>query len=112
MDANATVVIHGSTYKRADLQAMIESFSKRQWRRQRWTRRDALVQRGSGMIVPYVGQPYDASEFEMVRGGWKRNLCEICGWELVESSDEQHGFGYTDGSRWLCSECHDRLLQT
>jgi len=111
MDANATVTIHGSEWKLADLQPMIESCRKRQWRRQRWARRDALVQRNGGMTVPYVGQSYNPSEFQVVPGGWKRNMCEICGWELFESIDEQHSAGYTDGRRWICSECHDSVIR-
>lgn len=111
MDANARVTIHGSEWKLADLKDIIDSLRKRQWKRQRWTQRDALVQRGGGMTVPYVGQPYNPKEFEVVRGGWKRNLCEICAWELFESTDERHSSGYTDGHRWICSECHDRLLR-
>jgi len=111
MDANATVTIHGSKWKLSALQAMIDNCRKRQWRQQRWTRRDALMQLSGGMTVPYVGQPYEPSEFEVVRGGWKRNVCEICGWELFESDDKQHSVGYTDGRRWLCSECHDNLIR-
>lgn len=111
MDASDTVFIHGNQVKRSEVKDMVESFRKRQWRRQRWTHRDALVQRGGGMMVPYVGQPYNPAEFEVVRGGWKRNLCEICSWELCESSEEAHAFGYTDGHRWICSECHDRLVR-
>ena len=61
--------------------------------------------------IPYVGQAYDQAEFELVRGGWKRNLCEICRWELCESDDEQHATGYTDGLRWICTECYDFLVR-
>jgi hypothetical protein len=111
MDANAIVVIHGVEWKLADLRARIEECRRRQWRRQRWARHDALVHRGDGMALPYVGQPFDPAEFEVVRGGWTRNFCEVCRWELFESDDPQHSVGYTDGRRWICSECHDRYIR-
>lgn len=111
MDAKARVLIHGRERKLADLQAVIEMCRKRSWRKQRWAKRDALVQRGGGMVVPYIGQPYDPAVFEVVRGGWKRNLCEICGWELHESPDEQRSFGFTDGRQWLCAECYDHFFR-
>jgi hypothetical protein len=106
MGANNTVMIHGSPLRLADIEPTIESCRKKPWRQQRWTRRDALVQRGGDMTVPYQGQPYDPKEFELVRGGWKRNMCEICWWELLESENPEHSVGYTDGRRWICSECH------
>lgn len=109
MDANTIVTIHGAKWKLADVQNMVDHCRKRQWRQQQWRRRDALVQR-AGMRIPYFGQPYNPNEFEMVPGGWRRNLCEICTWELCESDDEQHSIGYTDGRLWICSECHDQFI--
>ena len=111
MDANATVLIHGKDRQLAGLQPLVDNCRKRQWRRQRWTQRDALVQRGGGMVVPYIGQPYDPAVFEMVPGGWKRSLCEICGWELFASGDEKRSMGYTDGRQWICSECYDHFFR-
>lgn len=111
MDPNATILIHGDEWKLSDLQAKVEEYRRRQWRRQHWTHHDALVHRQGGMMLPYVGQAYDQAEFELVRGGWKRNLCEICRWELCESDDEQHATGYTDGLRWICTECYDFLVR-
>lgn len=112
MNPSDTVTIHGEPWNRAELAPKVEECRKRQWRKQRWMPRDALVQREGGMTVPYWGQAYNPAEFELVRGGWKRNLCEICFWELCESTDLQHFMGYTEGRRWLCIECHDLFIQT
>ena len=111
MDANDTVSIHGSPWKMADLAPLIQRCRSRTWRQQRWVKRDALVERGSGLTLPYQGQPYNPVEFELVRGGWKRNTCEICWWDLMESDKPEHAVGYTDGRQWLCSECHDRFIK-
>lgn len=111
MDASAKVVIHGEEWILADIQPMIENCRKRIWRQQRWVPRDALVQRGGDATLPYFGQPYNPAEFELMRGAWKRNLCEICSWELCESSDATHATGYTEGRRWLCNECYEKFIR-
>ena len=111
MNPNATVTIHGTDWNLADLAPKLEECRKRQWRKQRWVKRDALVQREGGMTVPYWGQAYNPKEFELVRGGWAKNLCEICFWELCESDNLHQSMGFTDGRRWLCIECHDLLAQ-
>src|SRR5437764_9241429 len=39
----------------------------------------------------------NSSEFELVKGGWKKDRCAICRWELFESDDASHGIGFTNG---------------
>lgn len=92
-------------------EAKVEICRKHEWRKQRWATRDALVQKQGGMTVPYWGQAYNPAEFQVVKRGWKRNLCEICFWELCESEDLEHSLGCTDGHRWLCIECYDQFIQ-
>jgi hypothetical protein len=111
MDTNSVVTIHGEKWQLSDRAPKLEDCRKRQWRKQRWVKRDALTHRDSGMIVPYLGQAYSTTEFEVVRGGWTKNLCEICFWELCESDSLHHSMGYTDGRRWLCIECHDLMAR-
>jgi hypothetical protein len=110
MASDYTVLIHGSEWKLADVQGLIANCRKRQWRRQHWVCRDALVQR-AGTTLLYIGQEYDPADFELVHGGWKRDHCEICWWELFESNDEEHAFGYTDGRKWICSECYHLFIK-
>ena len=76
-----------------------------------WVRRDALVQR-TGTTSLYTGQRYDPKYCELVRGGWSHDHCEICWWTLSEGGDEEHSVGYTDGGRWICSECYGHFIET
>ena len=44
------------------------------------------------------------------RGTWSHDHCEICGWELRESDNEEQSVGYVDGSDWICSECYHQFI--
>jgi hypothetical protein len=110
MEPNTAAMIHGEKWNLADLAPKIEQCRRGNWNRQPWKPRDALVQRAGGMVMPYYGQAYNPEDFEVVRLGWKRNLCEICYWELCESADPQRSIGYTDGRQWLCIECYDLFM--
>jgi len=111
MSKDSTVTIHGGEWKRADIEDEITYFRGIQWRREPWVRRDALVQRSGGTSL-YVGQRYDPADFELVRGGWDHDHCEICWWSLTEGGDEEDSTGYTDGQRWICSECYHQFIET
>ncbi len=59
-----------------------------------------------GRRALYVGQHFDPAEYRVVDDGWEQDLCEICGWDLFQTSDLEHGAGYTDGGNWICTECY------
>jgi hypothetical protein len=48
-------------------------------------------------------------EFEIVKNGWKRDFCLVCRWELSDTQDAEHSFGYTNGRDWLCLECYEKF---
>jgi hypothetical protein len=50
----------------------------------------------------------ESLNFELIKGGWKKDRCTICCWELFESQDD-HGTGYSNGRDWLCLECYDKF---
>jgi len=52
----------------------------------------------------------NSSEFALVQGGWKKDHCAICYWELFESDDASHGIGFTNGKDWVCTECHQKFI--
>ena len=111
MAQDTTVTIHGSPWKRADIEDALADCRSHQWRREQWVCRDALVQR-TGTTSLYVGQRYDPASYELVRGGWRHDHCEICWWTLSEGGDEEHSIGHTDGRRWICSECYHQFIET
>ena len=104
-------MIHDSEWQRALLEEAAASCRGRDWRRERWVRRDALIERGGCSSRLFVGHSYDAAHFELVRGGWSHDHCEICWWDLFETEDEQHSIGYTDGRQWICSECYQQFVE-
>ena len=111
MTQEATVRIHGSDWKLADVEDAVAFCREHRWRREQWVRRDALVQR-TGTTSLYTGQRYDPAYCELVRGGWSHDHCEICWWTLSEGGDEEHSVGYTNGGRWICSECYRHFIET
>ena len=39
------------------------------------------------------------------------DFCSLCHWELNADGDPEHAAGYTNGRKWLCTECHDKFLE-
>ena len=108
---DATVVIHGDEWKRADIDAALESCRSRTWVRQVWRRSPALVHRRGSRVSQYRGQAFDPAKIDLVPDGWTHDHCAICYWTLGESEDPDVGVGYTDGDGdWVCLECHSQFL--
>jgi ATP-dependent Clp protease ATP-binding subunit ClpA len=78
------------------------------WRKAPWQPRDAVVERKTGKLSLDSTLAEDSANFELVKGGWKKDLCAICRWELFEANDD-HGTGYTNGRDWLCTECYEQF---
>jgi len=110
MTPETTVTIHGGEWKFTEIADEVAYCRGLHWRRESWVRRDALVQQ-TGTTDLYVGQRYDPAYYELVRGGWSHDHCEICWWTLSEGGDDEHSVGYTDGRRWICTECYQQFIQ-
>jgi len=64
-----------------------------------------------GSISRDLSLAADSTNFRLVAGGWKKDECLICRWELFCSEDDlEHGVGYTNGRDWLCTECYEKFL--
>jgi len=107
-----TISIHGT---RRPLGAVLRAATHyRQqnayWRRQSWLPRDAVIERKTGRLSLDLSLAEDAANFELLKGGWKKDHCGICQWELFESKeDAEHGVGYTNGRDWICTECYEKF---
>jgi len=108
---DSTEVIHGNKWKRADIAPTLDDCRQYQWHQQQWGRRDELSQKHGGTSSPYVGQSYDSTKVDLVRGGWTHDHCEICWWKLFETQDIEHSVGYSNGHGWICRECFERFIQ-
>jgi hypothetical protein len=81
-----------------------------QWDQRAWSARDVVLCRKTGKFSFDLRFAEDTANFQLVKGGWKKDRCAICGWELFESQDD-HGKGYTNGRDWVCNECYDKFWQ-
>jgi hypothetical protein len=70
-----------------------------------------VIQRNSGALSFDLTLAQDSANFTLVKGGWKKDHCTICHWELFASADSpRHGTGYTNGLSWLCTECYEKFF--
>jgi hypothetical protein len=107
-----TVEIHGSRWNVDYVRDAVElcRACNWHWHKAAWTPRDIAVERKTGHVSFDLRLAADSANFELVKGGWKKDHCFICRWELFESkSDTGHGAGYTNGHDWLCTECHTKF---
>lgn len=80
------------------------------WERRLWQPRDVVYERDGKSFSFDLTLAQDSKKFLLVKGGWKKDECAICGWELSESEDVAHGAGFTNGRDWVCEECHAKFI--
>jgi hypothetical protein len=108
-----SVEIHGSFWS---LDYVFDAFKRCReynwhWHEAAWVPRDIAIDRKTGRFSFDLSLAEDSANFTLVKGGWKKDHCAICRWELFESNDDlQHGTGYTNGREWLCTECYEKFL--
>ena len=84
------------------------------WDKRPWTNLDIVVARKTGKVSFDLSLAADSANFELVKGGWRKDHCFICRWELFEpqsDADAEHGTGYTNGHDWLCAECYTKFWE-
>jgi hypothetical protein len=82
------------------------------WQKRALTNNDIVIEKKTGKVSFDLKLAEDSENFELVKGGWKKDRCFICRWELFESqseSDAEHSTGYTNGHIWLCTECYGKF---
>ena len=85
-----------------------------QWERRRFTNIDIVIAKPTGKVSFDLTLAADSENFELVKGGWKKDHCLICRWELFESQNEAgaaHSTGYTNGHDWVCVECYEKFWE-
>jgi len=109
-----TVEIHGSRWNVDYVRDAVQLCRAYNWHWHKaiWTPRDVAVHKNTGRVSFDLGLAKDSADFSVVKGGWKKDHCFICRWELFESADDaDHGTGYTNGHDWLCSECYGKFWE-
>jgi len=71
---------------------------------------DVLVEISSGRISFDMTLKDDLG-FKVEAGGWSREFCSLCHWELNAYGGPEHAAGYSYGREWLCTECHEKFLE-
>lgn len=58
------------------------------WEQKPWKARDIVMKKdGKGFSFDLTLATEDSSKFKLLQGGWKKDQCAICRWELFESDD-------------------------
>lgn len=112
---HATVIqIHGRARMQDAVAASVHKLKEHPyyWERKLWQARDVVFEKNGKRFSFDVGMAEDAEKFLLVKGGWKRDYCAVCGWELFESEDPAHGTAFTNGMVWVCEECYRRFMET
>jgi hypothetical protein len=109
-----TVEIHGSAWHASHVRKAVERCREYSWHWQKcsWRPRDIVIDLKSGAFSFVLELAEDSANFRLVKGGWTKDHCAVCRWELFESKDDpEHGVGYTNGRDWLCTECYEKFWE-
>jgi hypothetical protein len=110
--APSTIEIHGA---KRNLEQIHMSVSRCReyawhWEQKSWKAQDIVMRKDGKGFSFDLSFAENSSEFVLVPGGWKKDHCAICHWELFESDDASHGIGFTNGKDWVCTECHQKFI--
>lgn len=106
------VTIHGMPFKLDDVLGEVRRcrLHRWHWRKTSWRTRDCVIARQSRKVSLDIILAEDPANFELIKGGWQKDHCSVCSWELFESAeDPTRGVGYTNGRDWVCTECYDKF---
>jgi hypothetical protein len=103
------VHLHGEAWDLSNIEERVQDLVKFAWRRREWIPLDVLIDSETGHVCFDVEPPHE-SNFRLVSGGWPRERCLICRWELNADGGEDHSVGYTNGRSWVCAECYEQFL--
>jgi hypothetical protein len=107
-----TVEIHGARWNLDYLRDVVNLCRSHNWHwhKAQWSPRDVAIDRKTGRVSFDLSLANDSANFEIVKGGWKKDHCFVCRWELCQSDDAEHATGYTNGHDWVCTECYTKFF--
>jgi hypothetical protein len=108
--AHDIVKIHSEEWDVSYVQAQVVELRKFVWRKRQWKPLDVMVEIISGRISFDMTLKDDLG-LKVVAGGWSRESCSLCHWELNAGGAPDHASGYSNGREWLCIECHEKFLE-
>lgn len=106
-----TIKIHGDEWEIEYVKAMLASVRKQRFEKAEWHPRDALVRNDGSRATIYTGQPFDSAQYQIGKGAWDHDHCEVCNWTFHGSATPANITGYFNGYNWLCTECYERFIE-
>jgi hypothetical protein len=99
-----TVEIHGKKWNLEEVRSIVVRLKSQPylWERKLWKARNIVYERNRKRFSFDTTLAKDETQFVLVKGGWKKDYCAICQWELFETDEAAHGTGYTNGKDWVC----------
>jgi hypothetical protein len=109
---SSTVELHGKKVNTEPLRRPVARLREHHflWERRPWQPRDVAYEKNGKRFSFDVTLAVDSEMFLLVKGGWEKDRCAICDWELFESDDAAHGAGFTNGREWICEECYAEFI--
>ncbi len=95
-----TIEIHGIMRNPEQVREAVQFCRMYNWHWQKlpWHDVDIVIDKNTGRVSFDLGLAQHSEQFELVKGGWKKDHCCICRWELFQpqnEADADHGSGYT-----------------
>jgi DNA-directed RNA polymerase subunit RPC12/RpoP len=103
------VEVHGKRLPMALINNTVDKLKRFAWIRRHWQPMDVVVDNQEGGICFDLSVKNDP-RYAFVSGGWTKEPCAICGWELSAEGGPERSEGFTNGRRWLCTECYHRFV--
>jgi hypothetical protein len=108
-----TIEIRGTAYDADSIRKQVRVCRDFNWHWEKriWKARDLALGK-DGAYSFDLSLASESEDFSLLKGGWVKDRCVICGWALFESDNQPgHGTGYTNGRDWVCTECYDKFLK-
>jgi len=106
------IQIHGLSRDTEYIHARVKVCREFYWHKRTWKARDVAAERKTGRLSFDLKLAANDELFSVLPGGWRKDLCRICRWELFETDNQpEHGTGYTNGRDWVCTECYEKFLK-
>ena len=101
--------IHGHSLPLEYVTAKAVQLRRFAWIRRDWRPLDILVDTQVGGICFDLAIK-DNPRYKFASGGWTKEPCVICGWELSPEGGPERTEAFTNGRQWLCAECYHRFV--
>lgn len=99
------VQVHGRPFPLLRIEGKVKDLVQFKWLQRDWKPLDVVVDNKDGAVC-FDLELRDDSRYKFVPGGWPKEPCAICGWELSAQGGPEHSEAFTNGRQWLCAECY------